>query len=42
MDTLRDKVLLERLWQQGDAPWKVWERDPAKVWGPALEAVGAM
>lgn len=25
MDTLRDKVLLEELWQSGKAPWKVWE-----------------
>lgn len=24
MDTLRDKVLLEDLWQSGSAPWKVW------------------
>jgi glucose-1-phosphate cytidylyltransferase len=24
MDTLRDKLLLEDLWQQGRAPWKVW------------------
>lgn len=24
MDTLRDKRLLESLWQTGDAPWKVW------------------
>jgi glucose-1-phosphate cytidylyltransferase len=24
MDTLRDKRLLENLWQQGDAPWKTW------------------
>jgi len=24
MDTLRDKLHLEKLWQQGDAPWKVW------------------
>ncbi len=24
MDTLRDKRLLESLWQSGDAPWKVW------------------
>jgi glucose-1-phosphate cytidylyltransferase len=22
MDTLRDKTLLEDLWQQGQAPWK--------------------
>jgi glucose-1-phosphate cytidylyltransferase len=25
MDTLRDKVLLESLWQKGDAPWKTWK-----------------
>jgi glucose-1-phosphate cytidylyltransferase len=25
MDTLRDKVLLEDLWQSGKAPWKRWE-----------------
>ncbi|MET3133354.1 glucose-1-phosphate cytidylyltransferase [Oxalobacteraceae bacterium GrIS 1.11] len=24
MDTLRDKVLLEDLWQRGEAPWKRW------------------
>jgi glucose-1-phosphate cytidylyltransferase len=24
MDTLRDKTRLEELWQNGDAPWKVW------------------
>jgi len=24
VDTLRDKVLLEELWQGGHAPWKVW------------------
>ena len=24
MDTLRDKVKLESLWQSGEAPWKVW------------------
>ncbi len=24
MDTLRDKMLLEDLWQSGKAPWKVW------------------
>jgi glucose-1-phosphate cytidylyltransferase len=24
MDTLRDKVHLEELWQSGQAPWKVW------------------
>ena len=25
MDTLREKKLLEALWQEGKAPWKVWE-----------------
>lgn len=25
MDTLREKNLLEKLWQSGKAPWKVWE-----------------
>ena len=24
MDTLRDKIKLEELWQSGQAPWKVW------------------
>lgn len=25
MDTLRDKVKLEDLWQSGNAPWKIWD-----------------
>lgn len=25
MDTLREKYLLENLWQSGQAPWKIWE-----------------
>jgi glucose-1-phosphate cytidylyltransferase len=25
MDTLRDKVFLEELWDSGSAPWKVWD-----------------
>jgi glucose-1-phosphate cytidylyltransferase len=24
MDTIRDKVLLEKIWANGEAPWKVW------------------
>ena len=24
MDTLRDKVYLESLWDEGKAPWKIW------------------
>jgi glucose-1-phosphate cytidylyltransferase len=26
MDTLRDKIYLEQLWQEGDAPWQTWKR----------------
>ncbi|QVW34103.1 glucose-1-phosphate cytidylyltransferase [Geobacter sulfurreducens] len=25
MDTLRDKILLEELWNGGNAPWKIWD-----------------
>ena len=25
MDTMRDKTLLEELWQSGDVPWRVWK-----------------
>jgi len=25
MDTMRDKLLLEHLWQSGQVPWKVWD-----------------
>jgi glucose-1-phosphate cytidylyltransferase len=25
MDTLRDKNLLEELWQAGDPPWRLWQ-----------------
>jgi glucose-1-phosphate cytidylyltransferase len=25
MDTLRDKLLLEKLWAENKAPWKTWE-----------------
>jgi glucose-1-phosphate cytidylyltransferase len=31
MDTLREKVLLESLWQNGKAPWKIWEETNASV-----------
>jgi len=24
MDTVRDKTILERLWESGDPPWKIW------------------
>jgi glucose-1-phosphate cytidylyltransferase len=28
MDTLREKGILESLWESGKAPWKVWSDDP--------------
>jgi len=28
MDTYKDALLLNDLWATGEAPWKVWERDP--------------
>ena len=27
MDTLRDKMQLESLWESGNAPWKVWNNE---------------
>jgi glucose-1-phosphate cytidylyltransferase len=29
MDTLRDKNVLQAMWEKGDAPWKVWDRPAA-------------
>jgi glucose-1-phosphate cytidylyltransferase len=29
MDTLRDKVVLEQLWESGKAPWNIWEDQDA-------------
>lgn len=26
MDTLRDRNVLEAMWQKGEAPWKIWEK----------------
>jgi len=31
MDTLRDKMLLEKLWLGGDAPWAIWNPNFAKL-----------
>jgi glucose-1-phosphate cytidylyltransferase len=38
MDTLRDKHLLESLWQSGNPPWKVWEERDASNgnWSPGI------
>jgi glucose-1-phosphate cytidylyltransferase len=35
MDTLRDKNVLQALWEQGKAPWKVHRRQPAVSRAPA-------
>jgi glucose-1-phosphate cytidylyltransferase len=31
MDTLREKKLLESLWESGQAPWKIWEGNSASI-----------
>lgn len=31
MDTLREKKLLEGLWESGKAPWKIWEEENART-----------
>ena len=42
MDTLRDKIALQELWDRGDPPWCVWDRKPAvPVSRPATAAVTA-
>ena len=35
MDTLRDKTLLEELWQSGKAPWKIVGHESRVLAGPA-------
>ena len=32
MDTLRDKKLLNDLWDSGHAPWKIWEEKECECW----------
>ncbi|NVO32552.1 glucose-1-phosphate cytidylyltransferase [Hymenobacter lapidiphilus] len=34
MDTLRDRNMLEQLWQSGKAPWNVWSQNPAPASRP--------
>jgi glucose-1-phosphate cytidylyltransferase len=31
MDTLRDKQMLEKMWEKGEAPWKTWEVENARI-----------
>lgn len=31
MDTLREKIYLESLWQSGNAPWRIWEEQNART-----------
>ena len=42
MDTLRDRNLLEQLWQSGAAPWKVWAPEVAAPAPPALAPLRAV
>ena len=37
MDTLRDKHLLEELWQTGKAPWKIWDQNESICHAQLLE-----
>ncbi|MDF7814036.1 glucose-1-phosphate cytidylyltransferase [Hymenobacter sp. YC55] len=39
MDTLRDRTLLEELWQTGQAPWKVWRPTPRPAVATSLLTV---
>ena len=40
MDTLRDRNMLEELWQSGRAEWNVWAHAPAPaVTAPELETM---
>jgi glucose-1-phosphate cytidylyltransferase len=32
MDTLRDKIELDAIWNTGEAPWMVWHKRKHKVW----------
>jgi hypothetical protein len=31
MDTLKEKNMLEDLWASDKAPWRIWEKDAAKI-----------
>lgn len=31
MDTLRDKQVLQKMWDAGDPPWKIWDRPAARI-----------
>lgn len=41
MDSLRDKIVLENLWQSGSPPWRIWDRPktPMQQAGALLRAV---
>jgi glucose-1-phosphate cytidylyltransferase len=39
MDTLRDKVLLEKLWQSGNPPWMIWDEDALANQGQEQEQI---
>jgi glucose-1-phosphate cytidylyltransferase len=40
MDTLRDKHVLQDLWDKDEAPWRVWDRRDALMAAPPLAALG--
>jgi glucose-1-phosphate cytidylyltransferase len=41
MDTLRDKMVLQELWDRGDPPWCVWDREASASLGKTAPAIVA-
>lgn len=41
MDTLRDKMVLQELWDRGDPPWCVWDKEPSISLSRTASAVAA-
>lgn len=41
MDTLRDKMVLQELWDRGDPPWCVWDKEPSISLSHTASAVAA-
>ena len=39
MDTLRDQHVLQALWDEGEAPWRIWDRPDALPAATRLTAI---
>jgi glucose-1-phosphate cytidylyltransferase len=42
MDTLRDKIRLDEMWQSGNRPWATWEKHACASSSPAIWATSAL